>query len=299
MTNLLACEPSNGKVSDCAIGDLQSLLDLIATGKKGMSRMFTFDKPIADYVLGLKNNINRNILKNHVDLLIREQTLGRWEYNGDPISFTTTGRLFNGQYRLTMISITGIPQEFLVDFGIDESAVITLEHGRHHSKSDTMQRYFKKTNARAYFATANVLMITTDLSIRNHAPSSRDVQEFFSPFEQAFYGVVGACTGIARSSPIMAASTLAYAINAESTLEFLRQVRSGEGLHKGDPAMSFRISLSYAVPSSYYNRTQLFLKTCAAMAAHHNGLRLFRVVANITAANYFLKPFGLSVAEVL
>lgn len=84
------------------------------------------------------NTNNRNITKGHLAMLKSEILSGNWQYNGQPIIIGETGRLLDGQHRMTAVVETGIPIETNVMRGIKESAFVTIDTGKVRGGSDVL-----------------------------------------------------------------------------------------------------------------------------------------------------------------
>ena len=85
-----------------------------------------------------KNTNNRTITKSHLAMLKSEILDGNWQYNGQPIIIGQTGRLLDGQHRLTAVIETGIPIETAVVRGVDEEAFVTMDTGKVRGGSDVL-----------------------------------------------------------------------------------------------------------------------------------------------------------------
>lgn len=84
------------------------------------------------------NTNNRNITQGHLAMLKSEILSGNWQYNGQPIIIGETGRLLDGQHRMTAVVETGIPIETNVMRGIEESAFVTIDTGKVRGGSDVL-----------------------------------------------------------------------------------------------------------------------------------------------------------------
>lgn len=60
---------------------------------------------------------------------VRTISEGRWAYTGETVVFSITGRLLNGQHRLTACIQAGAPIETLVAFGVDDAAFKFMDIG--------------------------------------------------------------------------------------------------------------------------------------------------------------------------
>lgn len=76
-----------------------------------------------------RNTMNRPLSRGHVERLRAAQVRGEWELNGSTIKISKSGRLLDGQHRLTACVESGIPFETLVVYGLDESTFATIDVG--------------------------------------------------------------------------------------------------------------------------------------------------------------------------
>lgn len=73
------------------------------------------------------NAMNRPISRAHVERLSGAMQRGEWELNGATIKVASTGRLLDGQHRLTACVESGRPFKTLVVRGLPESAFCTID----------------------------------------------------------------------------------------------------------------------------------------------------------------------------
>ncbi|MCH8186890.1 MAG: hypothetical protein IH862_12395 [Chloroflexi bacterium] len=85
-----------------------------------------------------KNVANRPTSQAHVNLLIGRQRRGEWKTNGDTIRFDTNGNLRDGQHRLHMVMLTGIPIEVIVIRGVDPDSFVTMDTGKPRTIIDVL-----------------------------------------------------------------------------------------------------------------------------------------------------------------
>lgn len=82
------------------------------------------------------NSANRPITKSSVDFLVKEIKAGRWQVNNDAIAVAETGRLLNGQHRLSAIVKAGTTVPVLMLFDVAESSFETMDRGRGRSLAE-------------------------------------------------------------------------------------------------------------------------------------------------------------------
>ncbi len=97
----------------------------------------TIDREKAQEYIG-KNVANRPPSQTHLNVLIGRQRRGEWRTNGDSIRFDSEGNLRDGQHRLHMVMLTGIPIEAVVIRGIDPDSFVTMDTGKNRTITDVL-----------------------------------------------------------------------------------------------------------------------------------------------------------------
>lgn len=89
-------------------------------------------------ILENRNLSNRKINKQRVSQYTSAMKSGDWEFNGDPIRFTSDGILSDGQHRLTALVMSGTTQSFLVIENMEKSSKLTIDAGKARNGGDTL-----------------------------------------------------------------------------------------------------------------------------------------------------------------
>ena len=89
-------------------------------------------------ILESKNLSNRNINSARISEYSEAMKAGEWQFNGDPIRFTSDGILSDGQHRLTAVVRSGIPQTFLIIENMEKETRLTLDAGKVRNGGDTL-----------------------------------------------------------------------------------------------------------------------------------------------------------------
>ena len=76
-----------------------------------------------------QNSINRPMSVSHVRRLAESMKRGEWDLNGTTIKVSTSGRLLDGQHRLTACVDAGVPFDSLVVYGLEDEAFATIDQG--------------------------------------------------------------------------------------------------------------------------------------------------------------------------
>jgi hypothetical protein len=102
------------------------------------------------------NRGNRNIIQAHVAALARDIRNGQWMFNAQPICFSRSGRLLNGQHRLSAVLESGQPIEVLVMRGLPEEAFPTYD--KQAKKAPALDEMFEDFGDKALISATAVLL---------------------------------------------------------------------------------------------------------------------------------------------
>lgn len=94
--------------------------------------------PAAAEVMLASNQTNRTLRPAVVERYARDMSAGRWMPNGEPIKFSMTKRLLDGQHRLQAVIASGVTVEFLVVEGLADDVFPTLDTGRSRTRADVL-----------------------------------------------------------------------------------------------------------------------------------------------------------------
>lgn len=188
---------------------------------------------------------NRRISEQQVLKFQSDMEAGRWHFEAEPIRFSETGKLLDGQHRLTALANTvpSMSLPFLIVRGLDDDAQLYMDQGQ--SRTCGQQLGLRGVgNAQTYASVGKLYLEWTRgrlfRSTSRGATSKPEVTEWVlehptllsrlseTPFHQvdAPASVVGAFTLAAlQISPVRAH-------------RFIKQLVSGAGLHEGDPILA-------------------------------------------------------------
>jgi hypothetical protein len=91
---------------------------------------------------------NRKFNDKNIQFLYNQMKNGEWMITGDPIKFSDTGKLIDGQHTLMAIKKLGKPIEMFIAEGLKEEVFTVLDTGKNRSASDvlSMKGYSYSTN---------------------------------------------------------------------------------------------------------------------------------------------------------
>ena len=116
------------------------------------------------------NRGNRNIVQSHVAAMARDIRNGQWMFNAQPICFSRSGRLLNGQHRLSAVLEAGQPIEVLVMRGLPELAFQTYD--KQAKKAPAIDEMFDDFGDKALISASAVLLWRRELRPANE-PDAR------------------------------------------------------------------------------------------------------------------------------
>lgn len=105
-----------------------------------------------------KNINNRPLNMRRVNVLCDAMRRGEWMQNGDTIRVSKTGRLLDGQHRLSAIEKTGIPQKCILVFDLEDESFTTIDTGQARTAGQMAQMAgFKNANILAAAARMHLM----------------------------------------------------------------------------------------------------------------------------------------------
>ena len=104
----------------------------------------------ATKLLAANSENNRHLRDAHVAVLARDMKNGNWVENGETIIISNTGRLLDGQHRLSAIVKSGVGQKMVVVSDVPDSYITTIDQGASRGLHDAlMVSGFKNVTALA------------------------------------------------------------------------------------------------------------------------------------------------------
>jgi hypothetical protein len=194
---------------------------------------------------------NRKISRTNLDNLIKAMESGRWHMDGSPIKFNRGGQLIDGQHRLQAIIETGMPQKFLVVWGVDETAMTTLDTGKSRSRGDVLLIHDPTITDVNNVAAATTMMLRWHLgarnnNLRNEYVSNDQVVQFYDQHKDEIRAAArhGKKLNVAMGAGSQQAFGLCYwlfsEIEADDAEFFWDRLTDGQGLELGNPIYALR-----------------------------------------------------------
>lgn len=226
---------------------------------------------------------------------------GEWQVNNDAITFDSAGVLQNGHHRLTAVVESGIGIPILVLRGVDSSAYETMDQGQKRTLAQILKDH-GELYATNLAALANAAFMYAQghygVGTRTHGwPTYHQAVQFIeqNPEIRESVQVATLTAGDLHCSPLALGLShfLFTQLDAEEAEEFFAVLRSGEGLHPGDPIYELRERLLKDArgPKGMSNKEQIAL-TIKAWNFWRRGeqIRYLRFVAGGSRPEQFPEP---------
>ncbi len=92
-----------------------------------------------------RNEANRPIVQSTVEHYVRSIKAGHWQVTHQSVAFSASGRLIDGQHRLTAVVRAGQTVKMAITFDAPEHSFDVLDRGRTRSISDVIRRPARDT----------------------------------------------------------------------------------------------------------------------------------------------------------
>lgn len=193
------------------------------------------------------NEDNRNVSEEWVKKLARGMSKDDFPNVGETIKFDTDGHLIDGQHRLMAVVLADKTIEFFVIEGIERDNRYRMDQGRTRKPSDELTMKHHLPNAQMAVATVRIVLMwqieviksqtftPTNQEIIDYAVENAELVNQAVRYGMNLRGDIGALP-----SPTAALYFLTYQIDAGEALQFWELVKTGEGLHSGDPELTLR-----------------------------------------------------------
>lgn len=253
---------------------------------------------IAKDLLGDDNEHQRNKSVSHVAFLANEMESGRWQMNGEPIIVSNTGRVLDGQHRLTACIKCGKSFKTIVVSGVPDECFKTIDTGMKRTTGNILQMAgVPNANAMAagmlWFWKYRLAKERKGSLNMWDKPSSKEildmVQKDMDICGRAFAVVNDVCyTHKALTRSIGVGLYLAFSKydNEARASEFFGKLASGANLEEGSPILALKNKLSSLIGERDGEGKRQVMKSmklkdqvkaayiCIAYNRHKNGLPL-------------------------
>lgn len=237
------------------------------------------------------NTLNRNINDRTVSTIARDMKNGDWVLNGESIKISDTGRLLDGQHRLSACVRAGVPFETLVISGLPESAMDTVDAGRKRTAGDVLKMHgfinnnslaaaaktimdYKQHGIREVRTTATAYSNSEVLAFVEANPDVRVCTQKALQLHKATGGLMAPATGALIYYMFMQVDEAAAA-------RFFSMLQTGADLDEFSPILKLRNYL-IGIRASKINRTTASYRTIILAMKCWNKWRTNQPVVNLS-----------------
>lgn len=189
----------------------------------------------------------RPLRKPYVELLARSMTSGQWANNGESIIFSRTGKLLDGQHRLSAVVLSGITIMATVATGVLEKDFDTIDTGQGRTMGDILKINGEKSYSDLAAALRRIynfeLTKGTSTEQSDAPPTKRDLEAILAKHPKLRDSVEFARTNKSKLVAPSIVAPLHYIFAQQDSKladEFLISFATGENLKKDEPLYKLR-----------------------------------------------------------
>jgi len=206
--------------------------------------------------LMVNNALNRKINPNHIKFLSDQMISDAWQITGDPIKIGCSGRILDGQHRLSAIIKSGKTISLFVARNVPEEVFTVLDTGKVRSASDTLSiAGMKSYSAQAALAKAIMSLRDKKIANKNRAYTNNEVLDFCQENDlipSVNIGVIYASKGAPLKAGVI--SIIHYVlneINKQEATDFIESICLGVNISKGSAEYMLREKLNKSIQGRY------------------------------------------------
>jgi hypothetical protein len=202
-----------------------------------MTPTFVTISPIAAAVMLESNTANRPITEASVSAIIKEIKGGRWKVNGDMIRITKSGRILDGQHRLTAVVRAGIAIDTWIMYDVPPDVFDTIDVGKRRSAGDTLGCKGQKNSYRLAAALIMIDKYMTGRMEKSVQYSNTEIEELLLKYPDAPNYLVTSSAKRGLLLPSLMDSLYYLFSQRDNALAdlFLERILKGAGLQEGEP----------------------------------------------------------------
>lgn len=193
---------------------------------------------------------NRNLRQHRVNRYAEQMTRGQWKETGDPIRFSVSGQLLDGQHRLAAIIAADVTIKAIVVRDVADDVFPVLDSGLGRQPGDSLGSGHEKAASHKAAATRQLIVVELGGDPRKsddlQAISRIDISEYYANHVEEVTAAIHTASRMYQAfaggnrSAWGAFIVMAYRIDPERAEEFIEGVRMGTNLTVGDPRLALR-----------------------------------------------------------
>jgi len=194
------------------------------------------------------NAINRNLKRSKLASYRRSIEAGRWNITGESIKFSKSGRLLDGQHRLTAVAQSGMTIKTYVVWGLEDEAQVAMDSGVPRSAADVLAIDGLKNRSRVTAVARLALAEHLGLPFDGIAFSNLEVVDFIQKTPD-LSDAVELLGQRGRQTPVVTrVADLCfwkfYRLDPDAALQFFTSFASGANLEADNPILVLRRRLT-------------------------------------------------------
>lgn len=254
-----------------------------------LQKMYAIITPQQARAWLLRNTMNRPLDRKRVVDLVRDILVGRWVYDGTPVTFDCDGVLTNGQHRLQAIvdSETAVVSD--VVFGLHPDVRFVQDSGKSRLVHETVALVSKIPQHKAQSAWVGCAL-RVFLGPR-HRATARAVIDRYNANRARFDWLTSmhkTCRRGLDRSPVWMVFALAMDRDENATWKFVERYCTGVSLGARDPEHLLRESIGAVAVYGGGMETRLAERTAQALSLAFEGRTTTKLIASAQALQLFV-----------
>lgn len=222
------------------------------------------------------NRLNRPLKRRLVERYARDMARGNWRVNGEPVIFSKSGVLLNGQHRLTAIAEGSVTVALTIVRGVDESTFNTFDSGGGRTTSDVLGVLGERNQSTLTAALRNLWCYREGKAF-NSPVSTLTLLDLLEQEPELRESVAWVCgrrweKHLAPQGVLSFCHHLFQELDPNKAEQFFEQLHTGTMLAKGDPVLTLRRRLFEA--EGRLEKAEVIAFVLRAWNAHVQGTKL-------------------------
>lgn len=242
---------------------------------------------IAEVILRERNAVNRVLSEMTSEKYAADMKQGRWQQTDEPIIFSESGFLLDGQHRLRAVILSGCTITFLLAKGIKEEAQMVMDDGKGRKHGDYLhfkyQRYGSKRAA--IIAIVSLLCLGTNKGLSRSVVSeidriyTKEISLILDHFKAKRF---------LDPAPILGSMAFAAKSHPNEIADFAdKYFGEGDNLPEGSPILKLRNLMMSRDGANQFTKRDISNLTLLALKQHVEGIRAKSLKPAVAGYDYF------------